>query len=127
MRTRRPSTRSRRPCCRRSTRRRHRDAVRWYRRAHAAGDPSALLQLGCAELYGLGTRRDPVAAMKKLRTAAASRTKYWPSSTGENVEAMIVIAQTLLDGWLLPRNYNEGIRWLRRAAKWDSAIAKAML
>ena len=95
--------------------------------AHKAGDPSALLQIGRAELCGLGTRRDPIAALKKLRAAAASRTKYWPASTGENVEAMIVIAQALLGGWLLPRDYNEGIRWLRRAAKWDSAAAKLLL
>jgi TPR repeat protein len=40
---------------------------------------------------------------------------------------MLVIAQALMDGWLVPRDYEEGHRWLRRAAEWDSLTAKAML
>jgi TPR repeat protein len=105
---------------------RYRDAVRWYRRAHEAGDPSALLQLARAELYGVGTKRDPKAAIAKLRRVAAAQTKWWPPATGENVQAMIEIARVLLDGWLVPRNFDEAQRWLRRAAKWNSATANAM-
>jgi TPR repeat protein len=106
---------------------RYRDAFRWFQRAHEAGDPSALLQLGLAELYGVGTKRDPVAALSKLRRMARSRIKYWPASTGENVDAMLAIARAFLDGWLLPRDHDEGLRWLQRAAEWGSLTAKAML
>jgi TPR repeat protein len=106
---------------------RYRQAVRWYQRAHDAGDPSALLQLALAQLYGVGTRRDPRAARAKLRRVARTRTRYWPAAVGENVRAMLVVAQALLDGWLLPSDYKHGQRWLLRAAAWDSATAKAML
>lgn len=102
---------------------RYREAVRWFRRAHDAGDPSALLQLARAELYGQGTKRDPVAALAKLRRVARSRTKYGPASTGENIEAMIETARVLLDGWLVPKDFVGDRRWLRQAA----ATAKAML
>jgi TPR repeat protein len=106
---------------------RYREAYRWYQRAHDAGDPSAELQLGLAELYGVGTRRDPVRALSKLRRMARSRIKYWPASTGENVEAMLAIGQAFMEGWLLPRDYDEGQRWLQRAAERGSVTAKAML
>jgi TPR repeat protein len=108
-------------------RQRHRDAFRWFQRAHDAGDPSALLQLARAQLYGIGTKRDPSGALAKLRRMANSRTKYWPASTGENVEAMLIIADALMEGWLLPRDFNEGLRWLRRAASWGNATAIALL
>jgi TPR repeat protein len=58
---------------------------------------------------------------------ARSRIKYWPPETGEPVEAMLAIAQAFMDGWLLPRDYDEGQRWLVRAAGKGSATAKAML
>lgn len=106
---------------------RYREAFRWFERAHDAGDPSALLQLGLAELYGVGTKRDPAGALSKLRRMARSRIKYWPASTGENVDAMLAIGQAFMEGWLLPRDYDEGQRWLQRAAEWGSATAKAML
>jgi hypothetical protein len=106
---------------------RHREAVRWYRRAHAAGDPSALLQIGLAELYGVGTTRDPVAAFAKLRRMARSRTVYAPAAHGENVEAMLILASALQDGWLLPHDYHASQRWLRRASAWGSPTARAIL
>lgn len=108
-------------------RQRYRDAYRWFERAHAEGDPSALLQLARAELYGVGTKRDPVGALAKLRRMANSTTKYWPASDGENVEAMLIIADALMEGWLLPRNFNAGLRWLRRAAKCGNRTAIALL
>ncbi len=108
-------------------RQRYREAFRWFQRAHEAGDPSALLQLARAELYGIGIKRDPSAALTKLRRMANSRTTYWPASGGENVEAMLIIADALMEGWLLPRDFNEGVRWLRRAASWGNATAIALL
>ncbi len=37
------------------------------------------------------------------------------------------MADALINGWPVRRNYDEGIGWLRRAAKLGSAVAKAML
>jgi uncharacterized protein len=45
---------------------RYHDAVRWYRRAEAAGSPTAPLELARAELYGTGTRRDARRAFVRL-------------------------------------------------------------
>jgi len=106
---------------------RDREALRWFTRAHRGGDPSALFQIARAELYGIGTKRNPATALAKLRKVAASRTQYWPRSTGENVEAMLLMAEVLIEGWLCPRNFKEGIRWLRRAESWNSAAAKGLL
>ncbi len=107
---------------------RYREAVAWWRRAHAAGDPSAILDLALAELHGQGTRRNVRSALAKLRQAAnATETKWFPRSSGENVRAMIHLARVYGEGWLVPRDLAESVRWLRLAAEWDSAIAKAML
>ncbi len=107
---------------------RYREAVAWWRRAHAAGDPSAILDLALAELHGQGTRRNVRGALAKLRQAAnATETKWFPRSSGENVRAMIHLARVYGEGWLVPRDLAESVRWLRRAAEWDSAIATAML
>jgi TPR repeat protein len=83
-------------------------AVRWYRRAYEAGDRTALFQLALAQLYGLGMRRDPAGALAKLRRVAGSSTEYWPPDAGENVEAMLVLANAFLSGWLFRRNRSEG-------------------
>lgn len=106
---------------------RYREAYQWYQRAHDAGDPSALLQLGLAELYGIGTKRDRPRVLSKLRRMARSRIRFWPASTGDNVDAMLTIGQAFMEGWLLPRDYDEGRRWLQRAAERGSETAKAML
>lgn len=106
---------------------RHGLAVEWYRRAHRAGDPSAIFQLGLAELYGIGSQRDAAAGIAKLEAMANSSTKYWPRSTGDNVQAMLVLADTFMNGWLVPRDYDMAIEWLQRAASWDSPIAKSIL
>ena len=69
----------------------------------------------------------PPGALSKLRRMARSRIKYWPASTGEYVDAMLAIAQAFMEGWLVPRDYDEGRRWLQRAAEWGSKTEKAML
>ena len=107
---------------------RYRDSVQWFRRAHAAGDDASLLQIARAELYGIGTSRDPAAGLKKLLAVANDTdTTYYPAASGENVEAMIEIALALFGGWVLPRDYEGGRRWLRKAASFGSATAKALL
>lgn len=105
---------------------RYRAAVRWFRKALAAGDLSALLPLGRAELYGIGTKRNSAAAFAKLRRLAVSKATYWPPYWLQ-CEAMLVLADALIEGWLARRDFEEGIRWLRRAAKLGSRVARARL
>jgi TPR repeat protein len=112
--------------CTYQNRGRYRDAVRWFRRAAAAGDESALLQIAHAELYGIGTRRDVAGAVGKLRRLARSRRGYYPDSWMQ-VEAMMIMARVLLDGWPRPRDVAGGMRWLRRAAALGHGPAVAEL
>jgi TPR repeat protein len=48
-------------------------------------------------------------------------------SAGEVEEAAILLAYLHLDGWLVPRSYSEGVRWLRFAADRGSTIASTLL
>jgi TPR repeat protein len=105
----------------------YRLAYRWFERARAAGDPSALFEIARAQLYGVGTKRAPEAAVAKLVRVARSKTKYWPPATGEIVEAMILLARAHMDGWLGRRDFQAGRRWLKRAAAKGNATAQAML
>lgn len=95
---------------------RHRDAVRWYRRAAAAGSPTAPLELARAELYGTGTRRDARAAFVQLRRLARQRLGW---NDWLRIEAMELMADTLMKGWLVRRDHAQGEAWLRCAAKLD--------
>jgi TPR repeat protein len=106
---------------------RHALSVRWFRLAKAAGDRTAEFQLALAELYGLGVRRNPIAAARKLETISAKRVVVWPDSAGVDVQAMLILSEELMRGWLLPRDFDASISWLRRAAKRGSLTAKAML
>ena len=105
---------------------RYREAVAWYRRALAAGDPDASMELARAELLGLGTRRNTRSAIARLRRIAGRPSNRWPVN-GDRIEAILVLADALITGWPVRRNYDEGIRWLRRAAEIGSDVAKAML
>lgn len=95
---------------------RYRDAVRWYRRAAAAGSPTAPLELARAELYGTGTRRDARAAFSKLRRLSRQRLGW---NNWLRVEAMQLMADALMNGWLVRRDHAQGESWLRKAAKLD--------
>jgi TPR repeat protein len=105
---------------------RYREAVAWYRRADAAGDISAGFELARAELYGLGTRRNVRGAFARLERLAARPTRYWPRNS-DRIEAILVMADALITGWPVRRDYRKGRRWLARAAALGSDIAKAML
>ncbi len=105
---------------------RYREAVSWYRRALAAGDPDASMELARAELLGLGTRRNVRSAIARLRQIAGRPSNRWPVN-GDRIEAILVLADALITGWPVRRNYNEGLMWLRRAADLGSDVAKAML
>lgn len=95
---------------------RYRDAVRWYRRAEAAGSPTASLEIARAELYGLGTRRNGRRAFVRLERIARQRLGW---NNWLRVEAMQVMADALMNGWLVERDYPRGEAWLRRAAELD--------
>ena len=107
----------------------HTEAVRWFRRA--ATDPnepdeSALLEVARAELYGLGTRRNAHTAIQKLEKIARSKSWYYPANSMQH-EAMIVLGDAYVHGWFVPRDYDRGMRWLKRAARSGSKLAEALL
>jgi TPR repeat protein len=95
-----------------------RDAVRWYRRAEAGGSVTASLEVARAELYGLGTRRDSRAAFVRLERLARQRLGW---NNWLRVEAMQLMADALMNGWLVRRDHARGEAWLRQAAKLDPA------
>jgi TPR repeat protein len=95
---------------------RYRDAFRWYRRAHDAGSPTAALELARAELYGRGTRRNARAAFVRLERLARERLGW---NNWQRIEAMQLMADALINGWLVPRDYARGQALLRRAGKLD--------
>lgn len=95
---------------------RYRDAVRWYRRAEDAGSPTASLEIARAELYGVGTRRDARAAFVRLERLARQRLGW---NNWLRVEAMELMADALINGWLVRRDFARGAAWRRRAAKLD--------
>lgn len=95
---------------------RYRDAVRWLRRADAAGSPTAALEIARAELYGIGTRRNPRSAFLRLERLARQRLGW---NNWLRVEAMQLMADALINGWLVRRDYARAETWLRRAAKLD--------
>jgi TPR repeat protein len=95
---------------------RYRDAVRWYRRAEAAGSPTASLELARAELYGIGTRRNVRSAFVTLERLARQRLGW---NNWLRIEAMQLMADALMNGWLARRDYSRGEVWLRQAAKLD--------
>jgi TPR repeat protein len=100
------------------------EAVRWFKRCLNAGDLGAIIPLAYAELYGVGTRRDVSAAFDKLRRIARGGKHFCQF---DQEEAMLVMADAYKNGWLVQRDFDAAISWLRRAAKLGSATAKGML
>jgi TPR repeat protein len=100
------------------------DAVRWFKLSLKAGEPSALIPLAYAELYGAGVRRNVKAAFSKLRRIANGGKHFCQY---DQEEAMLTMAETLRNGWLIQRDFNAALAWLRRAAKLGSAAAKGYL
>jgi TPR repeat protein len=105
---------------------RHRDAVKVLRRLATAGNDSALLEVAKAELLGVGTRRNPTLALEHLAQVAQRRSSSRASDWDREL-AMLRIAQTFLDGLLVPFDYPRARRWLERAALEGSEVARAML
>jgi len=99
-------------------------AVAWYRRAASLGDEAALLDVAIAELYGVGTRRNVLAAFAKLRRIARSRASYIPDKWLQ-IQAMLTMSRALDNGWLVQMDTAEAFRWLKRAASLGSSIASA--
>lgn len=95
---------------------RYRDAVQWYRRAESAGSPTATLEIARAELYGTGTRRNASAAFVRLERLARQRLGW---NNWLRVEAMQLMADALMKGWLVRRDFARGEALLREAGKLD--------
>ncbi len=95
---------------------RYRDAVRWYRRAESAGSATAPLEIARAELYGTGARRDARAAFARLERLARQRLGW---NNWLRREAMDLMADALMNGWLVRRDHARGDAWRRRAAQLD--------
>lgn len=102
----------------------HAKAVAWFRRGAKAGDDDDLLELACAQLYGLGTRRNVAAAMRNLRRVA--RPSAYATQFSQET-AMIMMARVLEEGWLARRNHKRACVWLRRAEKLGSRAAGGFL
>ncbi|HEX8113793.1 MAG TPA: SEL1-like repeat protein [Kofleriaceae bacterium] len=62
--------------------------------------------------------------MKKLEVVARGGSWFAPI---ESEEAMLLVAQCLREGWLVIRDYNAALRWLRRAARVGSATVAGLL
>jgi TPR repeat protein len=95
---------------------RYHDAVRWYRRAEAAGSPTAPLELARAELYGIGTRRNARRAFVRLERLARQRLGW---NNWLRIEALQLMADALMNGWLVRRDFSRGESLLQQAAKLD--------
>jgi TPR repeat protein len=100
------------------------EAVLWFKKCLKAGDPGALIPLAYAELYGTGMRRNVEAAFDKLRRIAKGGKDFCQF---DQEEAMLTMAEALRNGWLVQRDYDASISWLRRAAKLGSSAAKGLL
>jgi TPR repeat protein len=102
----------------------HSEAVRWFKLCLKKGDPSALLPLAYAELYGIGTRRDAKAALDKFRRVARGGRDFCEF---DQEEAMLAMAEVFRNGWFVQRDLDAAISWLQRAAKLGSAAAQGLL
>jgi TPR repeat protein len=102
----------------------HKESVRWLRRAAVRSGGEGLLELAQAELFGIGTTRDVSAAVEKLRRVADKDSR---NCQFDREGAMLLLYQIYYDGWLAPRDSEEALLWLRKAAKSGSAAAKGLL
>ena len=102
----------------------HVEAVRRFRHLAARGDIEALLEVARAELHGVGMRRNVSAALRKLERVALAKGDV---DQLNRERAMLTLALTHWDGWLVPRNFDTALRWLRSASKLGSAAARGML
>jgi TPR repeat protein len=99
-------------------------SVAWLKKAARCGDETALFDVAVAELYGVGTRRDPESAFFKLKRVARSRAVFIPHKWLQ-IQAMLTMSRALDEGWVVPINKTAAMKWLRLAASLGSAIAKA--
>jgi TPR repeat protein len=86
---------------------RHEEAVRWARRAAAAGEPHAMRTLFHAYRHGHGVGQDRVEAVRWLERGAAA---------GESFCALF-LSQSLREGHVVPADPEASLRWLERAAE----------
>lgn len=80
------------------------------------GAPTASLEVARAELYGLGTRRNARSALARLERLARQRLGW---NNWLRIEAMNLMADALMNGWLVRRDFARGEAWLRQASTLD--------
>lgn len=93
----------------------HRRAMFWYRRAAAAGDGDALVELGRGYYRGLGVRQDPNQAVRCFKRAIASE---FISQTGRE-DAMFHLGLAFHEGWGVKQSNLRAVEWLSQANKDD--------
>lgn len=95
---------------------RHRDAVHGFVAPTLPVLVARRSRFARAELYGIGTRRNVRAAFTKLERIAGQKLGW---NNWLRVEAMQIMADALINGWLVTRDYTRGEVLLRRAATLD--------
>lgn len=103
---------------------RHREAVKWFRRAATLGATGARVQLALARLHGRGLRRNPeqgIAELLRLARVATSLSDF------ERQQLLVFAAELLRRGWLLRRNVPKAMSLLREAAEMGSEAAGGLL
>ncbi len=106
---------------------RHAQAFRIFRVLASGGSDTALLQVAKAELFGVGTRRNSKLALKHFEQVARPKRGRDAASVMDREEAMLRIADALIDGILVPIDFRSALKWLRLAAKGGSDLATARL
>ena len=121
------------------------EAVRWFRMAAEQGNAHAQFWLGACYCNGVGVNEDKTEGVKWLRKAveqgqekaidflrqidrAANEisTLHTKAERGD-VEAQILLIDYYSDGIAVPPNYEEALKWLRKAAEQGNAHAQYLL
>jgi uncharacterized protein len=99
-------------------------AVRWFRRAVAADDGDALVQLGIHYYWGKGVRTNPRAAVKCFRAAAKAKN----ISGGGRDDAFFFLGIAHLEGHGVRKSIRNAKKYLQRAnIDGDNSAAERML
>jgi TPR repeat protein len=101
---------------------RHTQAVKWFRMAAVSGDLDADYQLALAAIYGSLSRARAKTAIGNLVKAASGHQR-----SSDIAAPCLMLAKVYLDGWLVPFDFEQAVRWLRRAADAGSSVATAQL
>ncbi|MGB2823846.1 MAG: tetratricopeptide repeat protein [Phycisphaerae bacterium] len=93
------------------------EALKWYRKAAAAGSPSGMNDLGCMYSAGLGVTKDDAEAVRWYRKAAEAGDAAGMYNLGVMYE----------DGEGVAKNLTEALKWYRKAAALGNDYSKKAL